>query len=346
LAYTVTKCVNGRRYRYLQESYRVGSEVHTRSVYLGPVDKTTREAKNVSPTDPKFVDTVRQEVRDRIVIAGSPQQPPPTVSPKDIPEFRGTPQGLTIKINCKSKLIRISRAALEACWRANQKRLLNIGIFPAKVPQLSVEYGMRVRVFKGILSKRYVVTVPRFIKINREKLRFEFFRAISVASIEVLQKERPDLYMRLSLHFDENFLMTQRLLTQYISVTRDFNALAKILMLRCFGNMPPIAGGRLEPEKLGLVEYGRRKTWQDEAASLMAEIQKYGWNKAYKNSFVEMKKAQKAVFCITQDPWQWGKHKRLKLQRAELRIRLNEAKLGKLNILKEIFGFGKGKSTT
>ena len=35
MSYIVTKTIKGRRYRYLQTSYRVGRKVRTRSIYLG-----------------------------------------------------------------------------------------------------------------------------------------------------------------------------------------------------------------------------------------------------------------------------------------------------------------------
>lgn len=37
MSYIVVKTINGRAYRYLQTSYRVGKKVKTKSVYLGPV---------------------------------------------------------------------------------------------------------------------------------------------------------------------------------------------------------------------------------------------------------------------------------------------------------------------
>lgn len=38
MSYIVIKIINGRRYRYLQRSYRVGKKVRTESLYLGPAD--------------------------------------------------------------------------------------------------------------------------------------------------------------------------------------------------------------------------------------------------------------------------------------------------------------------
>ncbi len=42
MAYVVIKTIKGRRYRYLQRTYRAGSNVRTETIYLGPVDGGSR----------------------------------------------------------------------------------------------------------------------------------------------------------------------------------------------------------------------------------------------------------------------------------------------------------------
>lgn len=42
MSYTVVKTIKGRRYRYLQTSWREGRRVRTKSVCLGPLDGTGR----------------------------------------------------------------------------------------------------------------------------------------------------------------------------------------------------------------------------------------------------------------------------------------------------------------
>ncbi len=44
MSYTVVKTIKGRRYRYLQTSWREGRRVRTKSVYLGPLDGAGRTA--------------------------------------------------------------------------------------------------------------------------------------------------------------------------------------------------------------------------------------------------------------------------------------------------------------
>ena len=48
--YVVIKKIKGRRYRYLQRSYRVGRKVKTESIFLGAVEGFIR-AQRLSPED-------------------------------------------------------------------------------------------------------------------------------------------------------------------------------------------------------------------------------------------------------------------------------------------------------
>lgn len=51
MSYIVIKTINGRQYRYLQKSYRVGKRVKTRSIYLGAVGGTARSIEHVPRFD-------------------------------------------------------------------------------------------------------------------------------------------------------------------------------------------------------------------------------------------------------------------------------------------------------
>jgi hypothetical protein len=70
MAYIVIKTINGRRYRYLQRSYRVGKKVRTESRYLGPVGGGIVQniidfvgAQRMSPDDRALASAERQAAR-------------------------------------------------------------------------------------------------------------------------------------------------------------------------------------------------------------------------------------------------------------------------------------------
>jgi hypothetical protein len=170
-------------------------------------------------------------------------------------------------------------------------------------------------------------------------LRHEYRRAISLASLEALEKERPDLFQSLSLRFQQHFKETQTLLQDYLLATNYRNAFIRWIMLRFHGYMPEIAGKNLKPQLIGLVEYGKRKVWQDEAASLIAAILGNGWGALFSESATEMHKAKKAAEYAEKDTNHWGRQKKKAISRAKIRIRLNDLKGEKLKILREILGY-------
>ena len=55
MSYIVFKTVNGRRYLYLQRTYRQGGRVRTESRYLGPVDGTKRSVAGSPRQRPGFL---------------------------------------------------------------------------------------------------------------------------------------------------------------------------------------------------------------------------------------------------------------------------------------------------
>jgi hypothetical protein len=349
VAYPVIKRVKGRPYLYIQESYREGGGVKTRSVYLGPLDPETGELVETGGNDPELVERVRQEVRDRIVIAGDPNErgkvweipPRRGKSPFAAEAGKSRPGGeycrLSFKIDCSR--FAISRNSLEEDEAQFRKRLGRLGVLPADIPGISVEYGARLRVFKRVLSGQYAVTIPKYSKGNREHLRREIRRALSFASLDALERKRPDLFCTLSLQFDEHFRETQRLLNAYILATNEFDRLPKAIALKYFGMLAPIAGGKLPPVKIGVSEYGRRKDWREDVASLMVDILRRGWNNVYSESISEALKARRAPRYIVKDQKMTLMKQRLALQRAELRVRLQEEKQEKLRTLRKVFGY-------
>jgi hypothetical protein len=73
MSYVVTKTVKGRQYRYLQTSWRDGSRVRTRSVYLGAVDGNTKRRAGVLSKLADFVNAQRLSPEDRAMVSAEKQ---------------------------------------------------------------------------------------------------------------------------------------------------------------------------------------------------------------------------------------------------------------------------------
>ncbi len=353
MAYTVIKTVKGRKYMYMQESYRQGGKVLTKSRYLGAVDSATGEVGGVSVGSSEFIEKYQVEIRDRILVAGDPRRSRPEeerarreheVREKARNAARGAEKGgknrLDVRINCSRH--KISAYALEEDYKGFQKRLQRFGV---SLPSVVLKYGFRLRLYqteekeKGKSSSRFVVSVPRFVKVSREYIRREYRRALARASLAAIQKEKPEAYAGLSLHFDRSFFETQKLLNRFILSTNEKDALMRAAALKYFGVLHPIASGKLKPSKLGIIEYGKRKTWEDEAASLMVDCHRRGWSNVYSEAMAEERKAQNSTHFIALDKKQWGIRKKRALKRAEIRVLLNREKQEKLKILRKIFRF-------
>jgi hypothetical protein len=67
--YVVIKTIKGRRYRYLQTSFREGKRVYTRSICLGPVDGVVarRPARAQSAGISAFLDAEQMSREDRMM---------------------------------------------------------------------------------------------------------------------------------------------------------------------------------------------------------------------------------------------------------------------------------------
>ncbi|MDP3077502.1 hypothetical protein [Bradyrhizobium sp.] len=67
--YVVVKTIKGRRYRYLQTSFRQGKRVYTKSICLGPVDGVVarRPARGGTGGTSAFLDAEQMSQEDRMM---------------------------------------------------------------------------------------------------------------------------------------------------------------------------------------------------------------------------------------------------------------------------------------
>jgi len=164
VAYHVIKRVKGRSYLYLQESFREGGGVRTRSKYIGAVDPDTGELSETSLSDSELVNLFRREIRDRVLIAGDPGEwgkvweiaPRRGKSPfaEEARRLRagGEHCRLSFQIDCER--FAISRYSLEEDEERSRKRLarLGIGVDPTVVSPGAI-WGRRWR-FVAVFCRR------------------------------------------------------------------------------------------------------------------------------------------------------------------------------------------------
>lgn len=285
----MVKWIKGKPYIYEQTSYREGGKVKTESRYIGAAsadalavrsstrervtsasDTPTPEALPVTPT-PETTDAEPREREDAAV------------------NLTNSAPVLTVRANLKK--YGISQTALEREHAAALRRLSRLGVDPATVPPVTIKHGAGVGFRRRLFSRGYVVTLPRWQKGNRSALKAAFSKAVARASLDALKEHAPERFTSLAETFDDAFRDTTVNLTKYILATGNPLALGMVLQLRWFGNVMPVARN-VEARSVGLVEYGRRKTWQDEAAAIMAEVQSKGFAAVHAECLAEHGKAR------------------------------------------------------
>lgn len=326
MTYRVVKRIKGIPYLYEQESFRIGGRVHTQCRSLGAVSGVSGASVGHAPA------------RSGGIIgtggSGGGSTPSPSEPPPKPEEPTPHPQ-LNIKID-PAKL-HISETALRKEHEQAISRLRKIGIDPAGFPGITVRYGKAVGHHRKTLSGRsYVVTVPRWEKGNREKLRAEYRKGLGRATLDVVAQKRPDLMDTITRRFDASYRATQDALSRYIKATNDRNKRFKAIALKYFGMANPIY--HVPPETVGLTEYGLRRDWRDEFASLYAHAQRKGYRRSIQDAQTELAKAQaEEKKAIEEKAGIFIFRRRRRLKRAIARIESQKELLNKLGILQPFF---------
>lgn len=308
MTYQVIKTVNGHRYRYLQTSYRLGDKVRTHSTYLGPVDAALRQpsAKQATTsTPPEPILTIPAPLYSSTPILtaclscnpeNSPPNPAPTASPP-VPSLPSLPPAFHSEIDLRRYNISLSRLQRQDAHFRTQ--LQAIGFDTTKFPSFLLKHSA-----KGFSCRfqprqnRILLTIPRrHRKGDRTRLEHEITRAYALIRLEATSRQHPAVFRHLSLHFRPLFRTSQKLLAQLLRLDHRTDPTARILALRFFRNLPAGSLPFTTPERFGLDPFHRRRSWQDEAASLYA----FALNcKTFASGLVrERKRARNAVFALS-----------------------------------------------
>jgi len=355
MPYPVIKTVKGRPYLYLQESYWDHGQVRTRSEYIGPIDPTTGEVHTSKDVfDPLVLEPFLRQRLDvwKTLSLGfsevqpdqpSAPRPPPASSPQPprlhIPALPSAASLSRLRIDLDTEAYRLSRHSLEQDYRQCARRLLALGIPEERWPRLRLTSGRTLRIRRQRLEDAWVVQAPWAwwpTRPDREKVREAFRQALGRVEIEALRRGRPDRYAQLSLGFSESHKQTSALLFRYLWHVRGSSY--RLLALWFFSLMHPV--GSVPAERLGLSHYGSRRSWEDEAAALYAEVLRYGRDKLRSRIGANLARARATVRQIAAQGRLRRCWRRGELKRAEARIALLQAQQRKLALLLSVFPLG------
>jgi len=334
LPYLAIKKVKGRYYGYMQESYREGGSVRTRTVeYLGAMEpavaqqvqatrkqlgaadmaalvKSVREASAAAiraPETPTEAETVPpapertteppQPRYEGLTVNGKPQlvdmktgeliepQDKQVITTETNPTLRPFTEAL--KLPAKIETHKLSRAALHGTHRKSGERLKRLKINPATMPDVVIKYGHP----DGLKQRRdgsYIITTSRKPKrghtLNKTALWRSYRQALSHATLDSIEAERPELFAQLQSQLSESHKAGKRLLFDYIAQTN--SGALKIglsLQLLLWDRMTPPkrqkGGIYASAADLGQMSFDTVNDWRSEAALILAEAHKDGWQK-------------------------------------------------------------------
>ncbi len=344
--------MKGRYYGYMQESYRVGGRVQTRTVeYLGAMEpavaaqvqatrkqlgqadmaalvQSVRNAASeatraqekpseaqIAPPDPKAITEPPQRRIERMTVNGRPQlvdmKTGELIEPQDTPEVITTekptlrPFADSLKLPSDIANHNLSLPALHGTHRKFGKRLKALQINPATMPDVTVKYGHP----DGLKQHRdgsYIITASRKPKrghsLNKTQLWKNYRRALSRATIDTIETERPEAFAALQSQLSNSHQEGKRLLFQHIAQTSSgAQRLGLSLQLMLWDRLP--APAQPKPSKgaskyrasgyqtntqqerqasaardLGLMSFQNVTNWREEAALILAEAHKNGWS--------------------------------------------------------------------
>ena len=346
VTYRVIRTIKGRQYVYEQTSVRDGNKVRTMSRYIGPVDPIQQTARQKVVQTLADVSGTKERVQEAIVpdaeVLTKPSDEPLEPPPRPPPASESAPS-LRIKINAAKF---ISEARLQKDFQKAVSSLRRAGVSTAKFPDITLKYGSSIGYHKKAFSDAYVVKLPRWIKPKREEFRTACHKAISRACLDQIITQRPDLLKDIAYRFDESFKATQDILNRYLLWSEGSSNFNSLLILKFFGTMPKLR--YVKPETIGLVEFGKRKTWEDEFVSVHANIIKRGFGQATENAKAEYFKAVAAEKSAGNELREtfilFRPRVKRKLKRAIARKQAQYEMMNKIALVRSLFDTKQGKT--
>lgn len=333
MAYLTIKKVKGRYYGYMQESYRVGGSVHTRTVeYLGAIE--TAVAKQVKATRKQLgqadmtalVQSVRKASTEATRAPETPIQPQETQPPPDISQEPTQPRYQRMTVNGRSQLVdmktgeliepqdnkvittknekptlrafadslklppdlathKLSLAAFHGTHCKFGNRLKAMQINPVTMPDVVIKYG-HPDSLKQNRKGAYIVTTSRTPKhghsLNKTKLWQHTRQALSRATLDAIEGEQPEIFTHLQSQLSTSHKEGKRLLFQHIAqTTSGMERLGLSLQLLIWDKIPhpkhSKKSGKTTAEDLGQMSFNIANNWREDAALILAEAHKNGW---------------------------------------------------------------------
>ena len=154
------------------------------------------------------------------------------------------------------------------------------------MPDVVIKYG-HPDSLKHDRKGAYVVAASRNPKrthsINKASLWKHYRQALSAATLDAIEGERPDLYATMQSALSDSHHEGKRLLFEHIHQTNsEVRAIGLSLQLLIWDKLPQPKHRRgasaADPADVGQYDFSTVNDWRGEAVLMMAEAHKLGWN--------------------------------------------------------------------
>jgi len=238
----------------------------------------------------------------------NPPTPPQKSEPrlnttkKETADHSNISRSRRLKIKAKVERHNISRTALEAEHRRFTRHMQGLGLKTDDIGRVLVGVGKQVRCRRGH-SGNYVITVPRFKTkkakgdvgpATRTAFKREYRKALAGTYLDALKAQDPKYYAGLEQNLSKAFEAQNKAISSYL-MNSGWKLSQKIGLTLHFIHSKMLSDwtkAHVASEKLGLADHERRDDWRQDAQAMMAEIQRYGWSKAYSKYMTELSKAE------------------------------------------------------
>lgn len=266
--YRVIKTVRGRKYAYLQRSFRDGGHVRTESRYLGPVSGFQEGGAAIPvPVEPE---------PSLSVLIPLPPNSGPTESPKGDASVRPSLASIAkdrLRLRFVPSVVNLDDSRLQREYARVIGWAQGLGASPESFPSIAIRFGSKPGIRRAWFGNALVATAP--MGSGRKAIRTAAANALGHAFLDAIRTANPLAHAVLSERLQGSYRASSWLVFRALALQSQKPLVALSLQIFWFGNVSQVLG--FSAQSYGLVETPRRTGWEDEAAAIIGEIAASGY---------------------------------------------------------------------
>jgi len=282
--------------------------------------KAIEDGEREASVDAASADPIEQPISPKV----TQDPPPPNEQKANAPNLITTGRQPTSKpepaafLNWPDDLsgFKVSPTAMAKTQARFADRLQAMGVDPTAMPKVKILYGHP----DGMRRNRdgsYTITASRRTQnkrhqLNKTKLWQHTRQALSLAYLDALAEAKPEMHHKLQSELDASHKATKRMLVQHLAgASYALDRLSLSLQLSVWHSVPQNLVKKQSAEEFGQASFATLKDWRSEAAFVLAEAHKSGWDGMAERNTKARRKLKSAVTRAKNQIDQMGTFKRL-----------------------------------